>query len=60
MMLECQSRQVPMKSKRTILTGMMFELCRMDGVCSHSVGLLHIAASAKDIRKLLDGNHVLD
>ena len=32
----------------------------MDGVCSHSVSLLHIAASAKDIRKLLDGNHVLD
>lgn len=32
----------------------------MDGVYSYCAGLLHIAASAKSIRDLSDGNHVLD
>lgn len=32
----------------------------MDGVYSYCVGLFHIAASAKNTRRLPDGNHVLD
>ena len=32
MMLECQSRQVPMKSKRTALTGLGFEVADSDMV----------------------------
>ena len=47
-MLECQSRQVPMKSKRTALIGLLFERSVLDMI----VKLLVCCASAFSVDSL--------